>query len=243
MRLTARVMMRIGPLRSKGLTMATATATSSPAPAGETLHNVEWATYCKLRDDPANDHLRMTYLDGDLTIVSPQHIGHEIDSRGIFIVVMTVARACRIRFLPVGTTTLRKEGRTSPDRAGKEPDEGFYLGDDVARIRGKTELDLSIDPPPNLAIEVDNTRSSESALPTYARIGVPEVWRFDAVDRTLWFGHLEGDHYEEVGRSINLPRLTPALVLEALEARMRAADVGDWLDWLEPWARALPEPD
>ncbi len=120
---------------------------------------------------------------------------------------------------------------------------GFYLGDNATRIRTKTVLDLSIDPPPNLALEVENTTSSEVSLPTYARIGVPEVWRFDAVDRTIWFGRLAGDHYEEVGRSINLPRLTPTLALEALEARMQVADDTDWLDWLDQWARALPEAD
>jgi Uma2 family endonuclease len=222
--------------------MATATSTRPTVSVGPTLHNVDWSTYCKFRDDPANDHLRMTYLDGNLTIMSP-HLIHDYESRRILFIVSAVARAWRIRSMVVGTTTLRKEGRTELQGAGKEPDEGFYLGDDVARIRGKTMLDLSIDPPPNLALEVDNTVDSEPALPTYARIGVPEVWRFDAVDRTLWFGRLIGDHYEEVTRSVSLPRLTPPLVLEALDARRQAEDDNDWLDWLEPWARALPEAD
>jgi Uma2 family endonuclease len=177
-----------------------------------------------------------------LTIVSP-HLIHDFDSRGLLFIVTAVARACRIRFVPVGTTTLRKEGQAPLQGGGKEPDEGFYLGDDIARIRGKTILDLSIDPPPNLALEVDNSANSEAALPTYARIGVPEVWRFDAVDRTLWFGRLVEDHYEEVGRSIGLPRLTPKLVIEALDARLEHPDYTDWLDWLDRWARALPEAD
>lgn len=220
--------------------MATAALDRPIIRAGVTLHNVEWSTYCKLRDDPANKRLRMTYLDGDLTIVSP-HLIHDFDSRALLFVVMAVARAHRIDFAPVGTTTLRKEGRTDLQGAGKEPDEGFYLGDDVARIRGKAELDLSIDPPPNLALEVDNTGDSEAALPAYARIGVPEVWRFDAVDRTLWFGRLVGDQYEEIQRSLGLPRLTPKLVLEALEAREVSVTYIDWLDWLDGWARALPE--
>jgi Uma2 family endonuclease len=222
--------------------MATVTPTRSTVPAVPTVRNVEWTTYCKFRDDPANQHLRMTYLDGDLTIVSPQLV-HDFDSRAILLVVIAVARAYRIRFLPVGTTTLRKEGRGPLQGAGKEPDEGFYLGEDVARIRGKTDLDLAIDPPLNLALEVDNTGDSEAALPTYARIGVPEVWRFDAVDRSIWFGRLVGDHYEEIGRSLGLPRLTPTLVIEALEARMQEPDYVDWLDWLDRWARALPEAD
>jgi Uma2 family endonuclease len=222
--------------------MATATTTRSTDLHGETLHNVDWDTYCKLRDDPANDHVRMNYLDGDLTIVSP-HIIHDFESRRIMLVVIAVARAWRVRCMAVGTTTLRKKGRVPLKGAGKEPDEGFFLGDDVARMKGKTVLDLSIDPPPTLAIEVDNTVNSESALPTYARIGVPEVWRFDVTEQTLSFGRLDGDHYEEVGRSLSFPRLTPSLVLQALEARRQEPDDTDWLDWLDRWARALPEPN
>jgi Uma2 family endonuclease len=221
--------------------MTTATIIRPTTDIGETLHNVDWEIYCKLRDDPANDHLRMTYLDGDLTIVSP-HMVHDIDARGILFIVVAVARAYRIKFLPVGTTTLRKKGQGPLQGAGKEPDEGFFLGDPVTRIRLKTELDLSVDPPPNLALEVDNTGNSESALPAYARIGVPEVWRFNVTDQSIWFGQLVEDHYEEIDRSIGLPRLTPARVSEALDARRQADDDLDWLDWLDRWARELPKP-
>lgn len=226
--------------------MATATAnearaaTRSATDAVVTLHHVDWATYCQLRDEPANDRLRMTYLDGDLTIVSP-HLVHDFESRRVMVIVMNVARASGVRCMVVGTTTLRKQGRDPLIGAGKEPDEGFFLGDDVARIWGKTELDLSIDPPPNLALEVDKTADSLDALPTYARIGVPEVWRFDVTKQTLWFGRLNGDHYTEIDRSLNLPRLTPALLLEALDARSQSLDDTEWLDWLEPWVRQLPE--
>ncbi len=209
---------------------------------GLTLRNVEWEVYEQLRDDPANDHLRMTYLDGNLTIMSPQFV-HEVDSRRIFVVILTAARSWRIPYLAVGTTTLRRKGRVKLTGAAKEPDEGFYLGEDAGLIRGKKTLDLTVDPPPTLAIEVDNKADSETALPTYARIRVPEVWRFNARDRTLWFGRLAGEGYEEITRSLGLPRLTPTLVMEALEAALAVChDELDWLDWLDAWARALPEP-
>ena len=207
-----------------------------------TLSKVEWGTYEKLRDDPSNDRLRMTYLDGTLTIMSPQ-LRHDGDSRRLLYVITAVVRACHIPFLAVGTTTLRLEGRVDLEGASKEPDEGFYLGESAARIRGKSALDLAVDPPPNLAIEVDNLADSEHALPAYARIGVPEVWLYKARDRTLWFGGLAGEGYEEVDRSLGLPRLTPALVGEALEAaHADGSDELGWLDWLDAWARALPEP-
>ena len=207
-----------------------------------TLRKVDWESYEKLRDDPSNDHLRMTYLDGTLTIMSPQLV-HDLDSRHLFLVVIAVVRAWRIPFLAVGTTTLRRKGRVHLKGAAKEPDEGFYLGEDAARIRGKQTLDLTVDPPPNLAIEVDNKADTEAALPTYARIRVPEVWRYNARDRTLWFGRLAVEGYEETGRSLGLPRLTPSLVTEALETALAGdMDELDWLDWLDAWARTLPEP-
>ncbi len=222
--------------------MATATTSRPIVYTGATLHNVEWATYCKLRDEEANNHVRMIYLDGELTIVSPL-IVHDFNSRLFMMVVMAVARAYRIRFMAIGTTTLKKEGRGPIQGVGKEPDEGFFLGEDVARMRGKTELDLRIDPPPTLAIEIDNTVNSNAAMATYARIGVPEVWRFDVNEQSLAFFRWNVDHYDEIERSLSLPRLTPRLVMQALEERVGQLDDIDWLDWLDAWARNLPEPN
>jgi Uma2 family endonuclease len=208
---------------------------------GQILRDVEWEEYCRLRDDPSNDHLRMTYLDGTLTIISPQ-ARHDRSSRSLLYVVTAVVRAWRIVFLAVGTTTLRRKGRARLKGAGKEPDDGFYFGEDVAKVEGVDDLDLTIHPPPNLAIEVDNTVDSESALPTYARIRVPEVWIYKVRQHTLRFGRLVGDEYQEIDRSLGLPRLTPTLVLQALDARSGGMNNLDWLDWLDAWARALPEP-
>lgn len=221
--------------------MATATIAGPALSTGTTLRNVDWETYCKLRDEPANDQVRMTYLDGDLTIMAPE-IRHDWNSRRLLYVVTVVARACRIEFEPIGTTTLRREGRAPRQGAGKEPDEGFYLGEDAVRIKDNDDLNLAVDPPPSLAIEVDNKADSEQALPTYARIRVPEVWRYDVRHHTLWFGRLAGEGYDDIDRSPGLPRLTPSLVLQALEARTGGMSTLAWLDWLDRWARGLPDP-
>jgi len=212
-------------------------------PEAEVIHlsGVDWETYCRLRDDPDNDHVRMTYLDGELTIESPEY-RHDTGSRRFYEVVTTVAGFWEVDFLAIGTTTLRREGRARLRGAGKEADEGFYLGEDEARVRDNEDLDLAVDPPPSLAIEVENKASSKNALPAYARIGVPEVWVYKVRPKMLRFLRLDGDSYREVDRSVALPRLTPALVLEALAAR--SGGMGDrlWARWLEAWARELPEP-
>src|SRR5438046_9570204 len=53
---------------------------------------------------------------------------------------------------------------------GFEPDSCFYI-DHAEQVRGKEELDLVTDPPPDLVIEVDITRSSLSRFPIFAALG------------------------------------------------------------------------
>src|SRR5581483_9596315 len=72
------------------------------------------------------------------------------------------------------------DGGFTLDRAdlerGLEPDECFYIQHEAA-VRDRDEIDLSVDPPPDLAIEVDVSRSSVNRFGIYAKIGVPEIWR------------------------------------------------------------------
>jgi len=42
---------------------------------------------------------------------------------------------------------------------GKEADECFYIKNEAA-VRGKLKIDLTVDPPPDLAIEIDVSNSS-----------------------------------------------------------------------------------
>jgi hypothetical protein len=49
----------------------------------------------------------------------------------------------------------------------------------VTRIQGRSELDLTVDPPPDLVIEIDMTSPSLPKFPIFAQSGVPEVWRAD----------------------------------------------------------------
>ena len=204
------------------------------------LQEVEWGTYVELRDNPSNNHIRMNYLDGALTLMAPEYI-HEDRSGSLFLLVTTVAVALDIDFRHTGMTTLRRKGKAARKGAGKEPDQGFYLGDQAAKMAGKKAVDLRIDPPPDLAIEVDNTRDSRDAMETYARIRVPEVWIYRAHADSLRFWRLVGDGYAEIDRSLGLPGLTPALVLQALEAQSEMP-MKRWIPWVGDWARRLPGP-
>jgi Uma2 family endonuclease len=60
--------------------------------------------------------------------------------------------------------------------AGLEPDDCFYI-QNYRRMIGKRPLNLSIDPPPDLAIEIDVT--SKTQLSAYLALGVPELWCYE----------------------------------------------------------------
>jgi Uma2 family endonuclease len=85
-------------------------------------------------------------------------------------VVALLAEEMRVNAYGIGSTTHRRGdiGR------GFEPDASFYIRNEEP-IRGKPRIDLSVDPPPDLVVEVDITSPSLDKLTIYAQIGVSEV--------------------------------------------------------------------
>jgi Uma2 family endonuclease len=173
----------------------------------------------------------MAYHDGVLELMSPE-FRHEKGGQRIAHVVLAYCKAFDVVYEVAGSTTFHKgqPGRKKGD--GKEPDESFYLRDAAEAIVGKDSLDLTTDPPPSLWIEVDNRGSSKTKLPLYAGLGIPEVWRYRARARSLWFGRLAGDGYDEIAASIALPGLTSAMVLGLLDESSSQV-MSAWDRWLE----------
>ena len=81
---------------------------------------------------------------------------------------------------------------------GFESDESYYI-QHAADVLGKDEIDLLIDPPPDLLVEVDISRSLLRKFGIYSVLGVPEVWRYDG--ERLRFYVLQGEGYVEVAHS------------------------------------------
>ncbi len=208
--------------------MATDLLTEAVVGEGVTLREITWETYLDLRDNPENDQVRMTYLDGTLILMSPE-IVHDNDAELLGVLIRATAKAIGLEVMGTRSTTLRR-GRARRG-AAKEPETSFYIGNE-RRMRRKKTLDLTVDPPPDLAVEVDNKSDSKAALPIYARLGVPEVWRYTPTDEVaMRFYRLEGEGYEEVDQSVALPVLTSALVLELLRA-LDESEMGEiaWSD-------------
>jgi Uma2 family endonuclease len=69
------------------------------------------------------------------------------------------------------------------------------------------KTDLRVDPPPDLAIEIDVTRSSLNRMSIYASLALPEVWRYDG--KKLTFHELRPDGaYAVTAHSIAFPLIS-----------------------------------
>ena len=83
---------------------------------------------------------------------------------------------------------------------GVEPDACFYIQNYQA-ILGKRRLDLSQDPPPDLALEIDLTSITD--INNYIPLGIGEVWIYKA--GTIHIYRFENDQYHEVQSSQIFP--------------------------------------
>src|SRR5262249_32798801 len=139
--------------------------------------------------------------------LSPEHEGI---ARLFGYLIQVLTEALNLKFVSRGSITLKLE----QEEAGKEPDDCFYIGN-LEGIIGKKRLDLEQDAPPDLVIEVDITNPTLNKLPIYARLGVPELWRYE--DKQVEFYRLEENYYVLIPASDLFPFLTPEAVAEALE--------------------------
>src|SRR5215831_8087758 len=154
------------------------------------LHGVSWETYKRLLADFAESHAaHFAYNRGVLEIRVPS-AKHEEANRTMALLIEMLALELDVSVRNLGSTTFKREDLSR----GFEPDSCFYL-QNAARIRGNSRIDLTVDPPPDLVIEVDVTHSSLDKLPIYAALGVPEVWRSDGTRLAILI--LEGGTYEE----------------------------------------------
>ena len=92
------------------------------------------------------------------------------------------------------------------DRACESPDSCFYVATAV-RIIGKLKIDINVDPPPDLVVEIDKTNQSLHKFPIYAGFGVPEIWRYDTKRNRLQIYELRQGAYVETGHSRSFPIL------------------------------------
>ncbi len=140
---------------------------------------------------------RLSYSKGMLSIMTPLP-EHEDDKEIIGDLVKVLLEELDIEFRALGSTTFKNENMAQ----AIEADACFYI-ENEAQIRGKKRIDLNVDPPPDLAIEIDII--SRTRFDNYEWLRVPEIWRYNG--RRLEINVLQGSEYIESEVSPHFPSL------------------------------------
>jgi len=199
------------------------------SPEQRVVLQASWETYeCLLAENVESCGTRLAYDEGLLEIMVVS-LGHENPNRTLAKLAEIVAEETDRDFQPSGSTTFRRKDL----KKGLEPDSSYYI-DHAEAVRGKSEIDLMVDPPPDLVIEVDITRSWLNRFRILAAVGVPEVWRYDGERVTMhWLG--EG-LYIEIATSVVLPPLTANQATTFLQEN-RLLRSSAWLKRVHQWVR------
>lgn len=197
------------------------------------LRGITWHTYNRIiAEHGERGGTRFTYDEGVLEIMVLSS-RHERTNRTLALLVEVLAEEMSTDLGRFGSTTFRREDL----QKGFEPDSCFYIKNEKA-VRGKDEIDLTTDPPPDLIIEVDITSESLDRLPIFAAVGVPELWRSDGDSIALF--NLESGMYVEAPHSLAFPALTADVATRFL-AESRELTSTAWLRDVREWARSSKE--
>ncbi len=195
------------------------------------LRNISWKTFQALIDDlESQPSRRLTYDQGNLEIWMPSP-PHERYKKLLARLVESLTEGWDIEICGLGFCTWNREDLVK----GLEPDECYYIQNEPV-VRGRMDINLAVDPPPDLAIEVDMTSLSIPRLSIYAALCVPEVWRFDGSE--LMFLSLVDEAYQKIEQSLVLPLAQPDSVLALLE-KSQSMGENSWAKTVRRWAQDL----
>ena len=195
------------------------------------LTGISWETYRRLLSEREEQSgLHFTYDRGTLEIMVLS-ARHEEPNRALAALVEVLAEELHVDIRRLGSTTFQREDLAR----GFEADSCFYV-QHVDAVAGKDEIDLGIDPAPDLVIEVDIASASINKLPIFAAVRIPEVWRYDGTRVHLLC--LEGGRYRETTVSLVLPPLTGEIATRFLDDARRLKST-EWLGRVRAWVRGL----
>jgi len=194
------------------------------------LHNISWPTYEKILEEMGESHLRLTYDNGELEFMTLSY-EHENFGEWIGSLVLILAIELDIPLSSGGSTTLKASLR----KVGLEPDKCYWIKHEK-EMRGKKRWRALIDPPPDMAIEIDITSSWLDRLGIYAELKIPEVWRFDGENLKVLILGANGK-YKEKSKSLAFPSL-PLADFARFIKKLGGADEVRLLKDFAAWLRA-----
>jgi Uma2 family endonuclease len=162
------------------------------------LHDVGWAEFEAILEELGHRNTRIAYSNGTLEIMAPLP-EHEYLKETIGDAVKDIGETLNMDYESYGSTTWLKQAQ----QASLEADNCFYF-QNAAQIRGQLTFDLTQDPPPDLALEIDLT-SKSLARPIYARLGIPEIWCYNSGVLSIYL--LQQHQYAQAEQSQVFPTL------------------------------------
>lgn len=174
------------------------------------LEDISWDEYEHLLQELSEwPGVRVSYDHGRVEIMSPLP-EHEEYKDFIYSMVRIWAEEMNLNLETRGSTTLKRKG----DLKGAEPDASFYV-QNADSLVGSRRIDLNVDPPPDIVVEVDITNESLSKFPIYAAFGVPEIWRYNGKQALIY--NLVGQDYVEASFSRSFHGLTAQAITDSVE--------------------------
>jgi len=194
------------------------------------LDRVTWDTYERLITEHGERcGTRFTYDEGVLQIMVISS-RHERPNRTLAALVEVMAEEWGVDIARLGSMTFKRKDL----QKGFEPDSCFYIQHADA-IRDREEIDLAVDPPPDLSIEVDITSGSLNRFPIFEAVGIPEVWRFDGNNVAIF--RLESGGYLESTNSVAFQAITGEILTQFLDDSQKLRSTA-WLKRVREWARS-----
>lgn len=137
------------------------------------LSGVPWSSYVAIGDALRDWPIRMTYDHGELEFMTTSR-KHERGGHIWGRLVCALTEELSIDMESGGGMTFQREDL----ERGFEPDECYWIEHEL-QMRHKDSYDSKTDPPPDLALEIEVSRSALDRMAIYAAFRVPEVWRWD----------------------------------------------------------------
>ena len=194
-----------------------------------TLHGVPWPLYEQLLEVVGEGLPRLTYDRGVLEMEMLSET-HEALSWITGRFIEAFAEESGIDYKALGSTTWRRQEVAG----GLEADESYYI-QNYAKVHGR-KIDLAVDPPPDLAVEIDLSTPDVEKASIYARLGVPEIWRWRN-GRLIVLGLRADGSYATMEQSIALP----GFPLEELVAALKGYPQEDSARAVAAFRRRLRE--
>ena len=192
------------------------------------LKDIDWSMFEALLEELGDERAaRVSYSGGMLEIMTPLAI-HESDKELIGDLIKIVLEEMNLEFWALGSTTFKNAQMAQ----AVEPDQCFYIAHEAA-VRKKERIDLTVDPPPDLAIEIDIT--ARSRFDNYEKLGVPEVWRYDG--KNLEINVLQEGHYVVAESSQLFPHLPLSEIIPDYIAQSQETGRNTTMRKFRAWVR------